>query len=94
MLFAHTSPQQGRLLKLLSPLARLLCMLRVFTPFSKENHKNGLEISSNFYRHTVAPGNDYCAEDARVKAICAATHTNDVIAAHKAKLAEQQIPAA
>lgn len=56
--------------------------------------ENGVEISSKFHRHVVAPGDDYSAEDARVKAICAATHTADVIAAYQAKLAEQQIPAA
>ena len=56
--------------------------------------EDGVEISSKFHRHTVAPGDDYSAEDARVKAICAAMHTADVVAAYKAKLAEQQIPAA
>jgi hypothetical protein len=56
--------------------------------------EDGVEISSKFHRHVVAPGDDYSAEDARVKAICAATHTADVIAAYKAKLAEQQIPVA
>ena len=56
--------------------------------------EDGKQISGKFHRHTVAPGDNYSAEDARVKAICAATHTADVIAAYKAKLAEQQIPAA
>ena len=56
--------------------------------------EDGVEISSKFHRHIVAPGDDYSAEDARVKAICAAMHTADVVAAYKAKLAEQQIPAA
>ena len=56
--------------------------------------EDGVEISSKFARHVVAPGDDYSAEDARVKAICAAMHTADVVAAYKAKLAEQQIPAA
>jgi hypothetical protein len=42
------------------------------------------QISGNFHRHVVAPGDDYSAEDARVQAICAATHTADVIAAYKA----------
>ena len=56
--------------------------------------EDGKQISGTFHRHTVAPGDDYSAEDARVKAICAATHTADVVAAYKAKLAEQQIPAA
>lgn len=56
--------------------------------------EDGKQISGNFHRHVVAPGDDYSNEDARVQAICAATHTTGVIAAYKAKLAEQQIPAA
>ena len=56
--------------------------------------EDGVEISSKFHRHVVAPGDDYSAEDARVKAICAVVHTTAVIAAYQAKLAEQQIPAA
>jgi hypothetical protein len=51
--------------------------------------EDGVEISSKFARHVVAPGDDYSAEDARVKAICAAMHTPQVIAAYKAA----QIPA-
>jgi hypothetical protein len=56
--------------------------------------EDGIEISSKFHRHVVAPGNDYSAEDAKVQAICAVLHTADVVAAYQAKLAEQQIPAA
>lgn len=46
--------------------------------------ENGVEISSKFHRHVVAPGNDYSGEDARVKGICAATHTKQVVDAYKA----------
>jgi hypothetical protein len=46
--------------------------------------EDGKQISGNFHRHVVAPGDDYAGEDARVQAICAATHTADVIAAYKA----------
>ncbi|CAB5222983.1 hypothetical protein UFOVP372_45 [uncultured Caudovirales phage] len=56
--------------------------------------EDGKQISGTFHRHVVVPGADYSAEDARVKVICAATHTADIVAAYKAKLAEQQIPAA
>jgi hypothetical protein len=45
--------------------------------------EDGVEISSKFHRHVVAPGDDYSAENARVQAICAAMHTADVIAAYK-----------
>jgi hypothetical protein len=50
--------------------------------------EDGVEISSKFHRHIVAPGDDYSAEDARVKAICAATHTVAVVSAHKAAQAK------
>lgn len=46
--------------------------------------ENGKQISGNFHRHVVVPGADYSGEDARVKAICAATHTADVVAAYEA----------
>ena len=46
--------------------------------------EDGKQISGTFHRHVVAPGNDYSGEDARVKAICAATHTAAVVAAYQA----------
>jgi hypothetical protein len=52
--------------------------------------EDGVEISSKFHRHVVVPGADYSTEDARVKAICAATHTAGVIAAYKAAVAQAQ----
>ena len=48
--------------------------------------EDGKEISGKFHRHVVAPGDDYSQEDDRVKAICAATHTPEVIAAYQASL--------
>lgn len=48
--------------------------------------EDGKEISSSFHRHIVVPGGDYSAEDDRVKAICAATHTESVIASYTASL--------
>jgi hypothetical protein len=53
--------------------------------------EDGVEISSKFHRHVVAPGDDYSAEDARVQAICAATHTSEVIAAYEAAIAAQGV---
>ena len=44
--------------------------------------EDGVEISSKFARRVVAPGDDYSQEDDRVQAICAATHTADVVAAY------------
>lgn len=46
--------------------------------------EDGVEISSKFHRHVVAPGADYSQEDDKVKAICAAIHTPAVIAAYVA----------
>lgn len=46
--------------------------------------EDGKQISGTFHRHVVAPGDDYSNEDARVQAICAATHTPEVVAAYHA----------
>ena len=46
--------------------------------------EDGNVISTSYHRHVVAPGQDYSQEDARVQAICAATHTAEVIAAYQA----------
>lgn len=46
--------------------------------------EDGVQISGTFHRHVVAPGDDYSTEDARVQAICAATHTAEVVEAYKA----------
>lgn len=46
--------------------------------------RDGVEISSEFHRHVIAPGDDYSSEDARVRAICAATHTPNVVQAFRA----------
>jgi hypothetical protein len=53
--------------------------------------EEGKQISGTFHRHVVAPGDDYSAEDVRVQAICAATHTADVIAAYKAATAAKGV---
>ena len=45
--------------------------------------EDGIEISSNFHRHVVAPGDDYSAEDAKVQAIAASIHTPEVVTAYK-----------
>lgn len=46
--------------------------------------EDGLVIGSSLHRHVVNPGDDYSNEEARVQAICAATHTAEVIAAYQA----------
>jgi hypothetical protein len=52
--------------------------------------EDGVEISSKFHRHVVAPGDDYSAEDAKVQAICAAVHTANVIADYRAAVKAAQ----
>ncbi len=46
--------------------------------------EDGNVISQSYHRHCVSPGQDYSNEDARVQAICQATHTAEVIAAYQA----------
>jgi len=53
--------------------------------------EDGNQISGTFHRHVVSPGDDYSKQDARVKAICAATHTAAVVAAYKAAQAAQGV---
>jgi hypothetical protein len=53
--------------------------------------EDGKQISGTFHRHVVAPGDDYSAESELVQAICAATHTADVISAYQAAQAAQGV---
>jgi len=53
--------------------------------------EDGKQISGSFHRHVVAPGDDYSGEDARVKAICAATHTSAVVSAYQAAKTAQGV---
>ena len=63
-----------------------IVQVRTKTAFKED----GIEIGSKFHRHVVAPGDDYSGEDARVQAICKATHTAAVIAAYKASVAQPE----
>lgn len=51
--------------------------------------EDGNVISQSYHRHVVAPGDDYSAEDAKVQAVCAAVHTQEVIDAYAAHQASQ-----
>jgi len=53
--------------------------------------EDGAVLSQSFHRHVVAPGDDYSGQDSRVQAICAATHTADVIEAYKAATAPKEM---
>ena len=48
--------------------------------------EDGVELSSSFHRHVVTAGDDYSNESAEVQAICAAMHTDAVVAAYNASL--------
>jgi hypothetical protein len=49
--------------------------------------EDGVELSSGFHRHVVSAVDDYSAESVEVQAICAAVHTDAVVAAYVAHLA-------
>jgi len=53
--------------------------------------EDGKQISGTYHRHVVAPGDDYSGENDRVQAICAATHTPEVIDAYKAAIAAKGV---
>lgn len=53
--------------------------------------EDGVELSSGYHRHVVQPGDDYSSESTEVQAICAAMHTDAVIAAYQAHI-EANLP--
>ncbi len=54
--------------------------------------ENGKQVGGySLHRHVITPGSDYSQEDARVQAVCAATHTPEVIDAFKAASAAQGV---
>ena len=52
--------------------------------------KDGEVIAQTYHRSTIAPGQNYSDQDAKVKAICDAAHTEAVIEAYEAAIAEAQ----
>lgn len=55
-------------------------------------YRDGEEISRSFHRHVVSAGDDYSNEDPEVQAICAAVHTDAVVAANQAADATNELP--
>ena len=53
--------------------------------------EDGVELSSGFHRHVISAGDDYSSQSTEVQAICAAMHTDAVIAAYQASL-EASLP--
>ena len=54
--------------------------------------EDGKQISASFARHVIAPGEPYDHESNRVKAVCAAVHTPEAIAAYQAQQAANNAP--
>ena len=52
--------------------------------------EDGTELSRSFHRHVVAPGDDVSGESAEVQSIAAAMHTDAVVEAYEAHIAEQE----
>ena len=48
--------------------------------------EDGNQLSQSYHRWTIAPGQDYSDQDAKVKAICDAAHTTEVVAAYQAAI--------
>ena len=46
--------------------------------------EDGLPFAEQVKGNYIKPGDDYSAEDAKVQAICATVHTEEVVAAYKA----------
>ena len=50
--------------------------------------EDGVELSSGYHRHVITAGQDYSNESTEVQAICAAVHTEQIIAAYAASQTE------
>ena len=53
--------------------------------------EDGVELSSGYHRHVITAGDDYSNESAEVQAICAAVHTDAVVAAYQESLAQAEV---
>ena len=53
--------------------------------------EDGVQLSSSFHRHVLAPGDDLTGQDARVSAIATATWTAEVVTAWEAKVAAEEL---
>jgi len=52
--------------------------------------ENGIIVSSNLHRHVICPGDDFSGESDKVRSICSALHTTDVVASYKLLTSEAQ----
>ena len=52
--------------------------------------EDGVELSSSYHRHVIAPGDDVSGETTEVQDIAATVHTQAVIDAYAAHIAAQE----
>ena len=53
--------------------------------------EDGVELSRTYHRYTLDQGQDYANQPERVRAVCEAVHTPEVIAAYQELIAAQGI---
>jgi hypothetical protein len=53
--------------------------------------EDGKQLSHSYHRWCILPGQDYSSQHDRVKAVCNAVHTQDVVNAYKLKFETQEI---
>ena len=53
--------------------------------------EDSVELSSGYHRHVITAGQDYSNESAEVQAICAAVHTDAVVAAYQESLEQAEV---
>ena len=53
--------------------------------------EDGVQLSSSFHRHVLAPGDDLSEQDAKVAAIATATWTPEVVTAYEEMIAAQEL---
>ena len=54
--------------------------------------EDGVQLSSSFHRHVLAPGDDLSEQDEKVSAIATATWTAEVVTAYEEMIAAQELP--
>ena len=74
--------------------AQNIVQVREINQFVDDSTNPSTVTNAGYQRHVIVPGQDYSKEDAKVKAICAAVHTPEVIVEYQAQqLANQPVGA-
>jgi len=53
--------------------------------------EDGVELTKTYHRKVISPGEDYSLESKKVKTICAAVHTPEVVAEYQASRLAQEL---